>query len=197
MRIDSLTVSALVRCPPGPCRADRYSSASATPSGTGSRGLRIHTSCAVVSSPILDRASARWCLTVECDRPRWWAASFYDPATRTAATTPTSRSVARSAGRDGRRVMCSGAIRWRYPAGADEVARRGDGRAVVVIAVAGLGEIGEGPTRVGVVTRVHVDRQSEGGAAQGDVARQVGDRHRDAAAASPTGTSRTWRWSGS
>jgi succinylarginine dihydrolase len=43
--------------------------------------------------------------TVECDSPSRWAAAFSDPVTRTAATTPTSRSVARSAGRDDRRVM--------------------------------------------------------------------------------------------
>jgi len=30
---------------------------------------RIHTSCAVASAPTLDRAFARWCPTVECDRP--------------------------------------------------------------------------------------------------------------------------------
>ena len=40
----------------------------------------IHTSCAVVSAPTFDRAFARWCLTVECDRPRRWAAAFSDPA---------------------------------------------------------------------------------------------------------------------
>jgi len=40
----------------------------------------------VVVAPTLDRAFARWCLTVECDRPRRWAAAFSDPATRTAAT---------------------------------------------------------------------------------------------------------------
>ena len=50
--------------------------------------------CAVVSAPTLDRALARWCFTVECDRPRRWAAAFSDPATRTASTTRTSRSVA-------------------------------------------------------------------------------------------------------
>ena len=43
-----------------------YLSASAMPSGSGSRGARIHTSCAVVSAPTLDRALARWCLTFEC-----------------------------------------------------------------------------------------------------------------------------------
>ena len=57
------------------------------PSGSDRRGARIHTSCAVVAAPTLDRAFARWCLTVECDRPRRWAAAFSDPATRTAATT--------------------------------------------------------------------------------------------------------------
>ena len=44
-------------------------------------------------------------------RPRRWAAAFSDPATRTAATTPTSRSVACPARRHGRRVMRCGA-RW-------------------------------------------------------------------------------------
>ena len=34
-------------------------------SGSGSRGARIHTSCAVVSAPTLDRAFARWCFTVD------------------------------------------------------------------------------------------------------------------------------------
>ncbi len=69
------------------------------PSGSGNRGARIHTSCAVVAAPTLDRAFARWCFTVECDRPRRWAAAFSEPATRTAATTTTSRSVAHPAGR--------------------------------------------------------------------------------------------------
>ena len=63
------------------------------------------------SAPTFDLAFARWCLTVEWDRPRRWAAAFSDPATRTAATTPTSRSVARSAGRRGRRVMRCGPAR--------------------------------------------------------------------------------------
>jgi hypothetical protein len=49
------------------------------PSGSGSRGANIHTSCAVVSAPTFVRAFARWCLTVECDRPRRWAAAFSDP----------------------------------------------------------------------------------------------------------------------
>ena len=35
---------------------------------------RIHTSCAVVSAPTRDLAFARWCFTVECDRPSRWAA---------------------------------------------------------------------------------------------------------------------------
>jgi hypothetical protein len=35
-------------------------------------------------------------------KPSWWAAAFSDPATRTAATTPTSRSVARCAERAAR-----------------------------------------------------------------------------------------------
>ena len=51
----------------------RQSSVSATPSGSGSRPARLHTSCAVVSAPTFDRAFARWCFTVECDRPRRWA----------------------------------------------------------------------------------------------------------------------------
>ena len=77
--------------------------------GSGSRGARIHTSCAVVVAPTLDRAFARWCFTVECDRPSRWAAAFSDPATRTAATTPTSRSVARPAlaGRPARHALRS------------------------------------------------------------------------------------------
>jgi len=79
---------------------ERPSSSSwAPPSGSGSRGARIHTSCAVVVTPTLDRAVARWCFTVECERPRRWAAAFSDPATRTAATTTTSRSVAHPAER--------------------------------------------------------------------------------------------------
>ena len=61
---------------------------------------------AVVSALTFDRAFVRWCFTVECDRPRRWAAAFSDPATRTAATTPTSRSVVLPAApRDDRRVM--------------------------------------------------------------------------------------------
>ncbi len=80
--------------------------------GSGRREVRIQTSCAVVAAPTLDLAFARWCFTVECDRPRRWAAAFSDPATRTAATTPTSRSVARPATRqDGRRVMRCGPAR--------------------------------------------------------------------------------------
>ena len=63
----------------------------------GQPRAKIHTSCAVVSAPTLDRAFARWCFTVECQRPRRWAAAFSEPARTTAATTPTSRSVARSA----------------------------------------------------------------------------------------------------
>jgi hypothetical protein len=75
----------------GRCRVDlvaldlveqtRYSSVWAMPSGSGRRGARIHTSCAVVATPTLDRAFARWCFTVEWDRPRRWAAAFSDPAT--------------------------------------------------------------------------------------------------------------------
>lgn len=34
------------------------------------RGARTHTSCAVIVAPTFDRALARWCYTVECDRPR-------------------------------------------------------------------------------------------------------------------------------
>jgi len=103
----------------------RYSSLRAASSGSGSSGARIHTSCAVVSAPTLDRAPARWCLTVECDRPSRCEAAFSDPATRTVPTTSTSRTVARPAWRERRRVMRSGATR-RAPA-----ARRGasqDGR---------------------------------------------------------------------
>src|ERR1035437_9169290 len=51
-------------------RALRYSSGWAMPPGSGSREARIHTSCAVVTAPILDRTFARWCFTVECDMPR-------------------------------------------------------------------------------------------------------------------------------
>ena len=66
----------------------------ATPSGSGNRGPRIHTSCAVVVAPTFDRALARWCFTVECDSPRRCAAAFSDPAAMTATTTASSRSVA-------------------------------------------------------------------------------------------------------
>jgi len=53
--------------------------------------------------------------------PSRWAAAFSEPATRTAATTPTSRSVARSAGRrDGRCVLRCG------PVGSTSAARRGE-----------------------------------------------------------------------
>ena len=90
----------------------RESSAWAMPSGSGSRSARIHTSCAVVFRPDLDRAFAKWCLPVECDKPRRWATAFSDPAARTAATTTTSRSVARSTGRrGGRGVMRCGPAR--------------------------------------------------------------------------------------
>ena len=82
-------------------------SVGAVSSASGSRGARIHTNCAVVSAPTFERAFARWCFTVECDRPRRWAAAFSDPADKTAATTLTSRSVARWAVWDGRRVMRS------------------------------------------------------------------------------------------
>ena len=33
-------------------------------SGSGNRGARIHTSCAIGVAPTLDRAFARWCFTV-------------------------------------------------------------------------------------------------------------------------------------
>jgi hypothetical protein len=46
------------------------------PTGSGSRSAGIHTSCTVVFAPTLDRAFARYCLTVECDSPRRWAAAF-------------------------------------------------------------------------------------------------------------------------
>ena len=68
-------------------------------SGSGSRGARIHTSCAVVVRAHLGPGIGWWCFTVECDRPSRRAAAFSDPAPRTAATTTTSRSVARPAGR--------------------------------------------------------------------------------------------------
>src|SRR5450759_1520558 len=48
---------------------DRYSAVWAMSSGSVRRGARIHTSCAVVAAPTLDRAFARWCFTIECDRP--------------------------------------------------------------------------------------------------------------------------------
>ena len=45
-----------------PRQADRCSSGWPRASGSGSRGARIHTSCAVVVvAPTLDRAFARWC----------------------------------------------------------------------------------------------------------------------------------------
>ena len=54
---------------------------SSGPAGaSGGLRARIHTRCAVVSSPTLDRAFARWRFTVECDRPRGSAAAFSDPA---------------------------------------------------------------------------------------------------------------------
>jgi len=52
------------RVAPRPRRADRYSSVWAIPSGSVRRGARIHTSCAVVTAPTLERAFARWCFTV-------------------------------------------------------------------------------------------------------------------------------------
>ena len=36
----------------------------------------IHTSYAVVAAPTFVRAFARWRFTVECERPRRWAAAF-------------------------------------------------------------------------------------------------------------------------
>jgi hypothetical protein len=63
------------RAGPGTPSADCCSSCRANPSASGSRGPRIHTNCAVVSAPTLDRAFARWGLTVECDRPSLWAAA--------------------------------------------------------------------------------------------------------------------------
>ena len=50
-----------------------------SPSGSGRRGARIHTSCAVVSAPTPHRAFARWCFTVECDSRRRWAAALLRP----------------------------------------------------------------------------------------------------------------------
>ena len=68
------------------------------------------------SPATLDQAFARWCFTVECDRPRRCAGASFDPATRTAATTTlTSRSVAR-------------ARRSRVGARADPRRLRADGR---------------------------------------------------------------------
>ena len=87
--------------------------------GIGQSRARIHTSWAVVAAPTFDRAFARWCFTVECDSPRRCAAPVSDPATRTAATTPTSRSVARPAGWRDWRFMRSAASRMA------PVARRG------------------------------------------------------------------------
>ena len=86
-------------------RGVRYSSVWAIPSGSGSREARIHTSCAVVVAPILDRAFARWCFTVECDKPSRWAAAFSDPATRTAATF--AREGLRRPGRAQRREVAT------------------------------------------------------------------------------------------
>ena len=60
------------------------------PSGSGSRGPRIHTSRTVVDAPTLDRAFARWCFTVECDSPSRRAAAYEldpsDPCSRAVAT---------------------------------------------------------------------------------------------------------------
>ena len=82
---------------PDPRRAYPGAHLPAEPSrltGSGSRGPRIQTSCAVVATPALVRAFAKWCFTVECDRPRLWAAAFSDPVASTAAMTASSRSVA-------------------------------------------------------------------------------------------------------
>ena len=92
-------VPANSRCLPHDLVDYGYSVACTPPSGSGSsRGPRIHTSCAVVVAPTSTGRSPRWCFTVECARPRRWAAAFSDPAASTAATTTTSRSVARPAG---------------------------------------------------------------------------------------------------
>ena len=37
---------------------------------SGRRGARMRARCAVVATPTLERAFARWCFTVECERPR-------------------------------------------------------------------------------------------------------------------------------
>ena len=64
----------------GPLGRGRMSTSSESlppSSGSGNRLAIIHTSCAVVVAPTLDRAFARWCFAVECDRPRRWAARTY------------------------------------------------------------------------------------------------------------------------
>ena len=104
------------------------------PAGPGSRSARIHTSCAVVSAPTLDRAFARWCFTVECESPRRWAAPFSDPANRTAATTPTSRSVARSADRAIRESCASEPVEGLRRLGETHRDRKVAGRAAIPLA---------------------------------------------------------------
>ena len=52
-----------------PTRSGSLHPAAATPGSTPG---------AVVAAPTFDRAFARWCLTVECDKPRRWAAAFSD-----------------------------------------------------------------------------------------------------------------------
>ncbi len=77
------------------------------PSGSGSRDARIHTSCAVVVAPTLDRAFAKWCLTVECDRPRRWAAAFSEPAGEPGSRCGSDQRAALppSVGAEGRRFL--------------------------------------------------------------------------------------------
>ena len=60
----------------GPRPALRCPSVPATPSGSRSRPARIHTSAPSSRPPTLDHAFERWCLTVEGDRQRRWAAAF-------------------------------------------------------------------------------------------------------------------------
>ena len=85
-----------------------YRSGFAPSSGSGRRGASSHTSCAVVSAPTFDRAFARWCFTVEGDRPRRCAAAFCDPvwlrrAVRLGGSEPVS-DAERSARSDDRHV---------------------------------------------------------------------------------------------
>lgn len=61
---------------PRPRQAGPCGSGCTAPSGSGSRGARIHTSCAVVVAPTFVRALAKWCFTVERDSPRRWAAAY-------------------------------------------------------------------------------------------------------------------------